>query len=70
MVVINFLLGFTGLVDNYAHLGGLIAGFVVAMALPKKLSGVSEPKDTTLRNAGVLLSLVYFAVTISVLFAT
>ncbi len=69
MIVINFLLGFNQLIDNYAHLGGLVSGFVVALAYIQKI-GAMETKDVTFRNAGLFLTLAYFTVTIAVLFAT
>ncbi len=69
MIVINFLLGFNDLIDNYAHLGGLVSGFFVALAYIQKI-GVMEPKDIYIRNAGLFLTLAYFTTTIAVLFAT
>jgi membrane associated rhomboid family serine protease len=69
MIVINFLLGINDLIDNYAHLGGLVSGFFVALAYIQKI-GMMEAKDVTIRNAGLFLTVAYFAVTIAVLFAT
>jgi len=37
VVVINFLVGISGNVDNWAHFGGLITGFLIGVSLPKPI---------------------------------
>ena len=55
VIVLNLLLGFTlqG-VDNFAHLGGLLGGFLTTMAV-----GISIKKDD--RVNGIILTILYIS---------
>ena len=53
VIILNLLLGFTlSGVDNFAHLGGLIGGFLTTMAV-----GISIKKDD--RINGIILTILY-----------
>ena len=57
IIIINLAIGFmvTG-IDNYAHIGGLVGGFLISMAL-----GVNS-KDTKKQHIqGIILSIMFIA---------
>lgn len=68
VVFVNLLFGFSGLVDNYAHLGGLISGFCLNMARPLKISSTWADNDYLYRNAGIGFSIMFYLLTILLLF--
>jgi len=57
VIILNLLLGFmmTG-IDNAAHIGGLIGGILIAMAL-----NVSKTSDKQTKINGIIVSLLYLA---------
>lgn len=64
IIVINLLFGFlVSGVDNAAHIGGLIGGFLMAMVL-----GVPEHNDKSSRINGMILLLIYLAFVIYMVF--
>ena len=64
IIVINLLFGFlVSGVDNAAHIGGLIGGFLTAMVL-----GVPEHNDKSSRINGMILLLIYLAFVIYMVF--
>ena len=64
IIVINLLFGFlVNGVDNAAHIGGLIGGFLMAMVL-----GVPEHNDKSSRINGMILLLIYLAFVIYMVF--
>jgi membrane associated rhomboid family serine protease len=68
VVVINFLFGFSGLVDNYAHLGGLLSGAFIGTAIVKKVSEQWSDRDKMYRKIAIGLAAAFYIVTILVLF--
>ena len=57
VIVINLIFGFTmSGIDNAAHIGGLIGGALIAMAL-----GVQQKEDKELRLNGLVVSIIYIA---------
>ena len=65
IIVINLLFGFlVSGVDNAAHIGGLIGGFLMAMVL-----GVPEHNDKSSRINGMILLLIYLAFVIYMVFS-
>lgn len=64
IIVINLLFGFlVSGVDNAAHIGGLIGGFLMAMVL-----GVPEHNDKSSRINGMILLLIYLVFVIYMVF--
>jgi membrane associated rhomboid family serine protease len=59
ITVINFLLGLGSSIDNYAHLGGLIGGLALGIAIPPHL----EPRDKEVFFRG-FAAFVFFALTL------
>ena len=58
VIVINLIFGFTmSGIDNAAHIGGLIGGALIAMAL-----GVQQKEDKELKLNGLVGSIIYIAV--------
>jgi len=49
VVVVNFLVGISGNVDNWAHFGGLITGFLIGVSLPNPIH--IRPHETWYRIA-------------------
>jgi len=67
VVIINILFGVggqgggrTNQVDSSGHLGGLISGVIVGMALVRPNGGVSGDYETKVRTYGYILSFLYF----------
>ena len=57
VIVINLIFGFTmSGIDNAAHIGGLIGGALIAMAL-----GVQQKEDKELKLNGLVVSIIYIA---------
>jgi len=58
LIVINLILGFmsSGMIDNAAHIGGLIGGYLSMMAL-----GIPGKSDQTERVNGCIVLVIYFA---------
>lgn len=56
VVIINLIIGFasTG-IDNAAHIGGLVGGILIAMAV-----GVPDKSNKVSRINGIILSIIYF----------
>ena len=56
VVIINLIIGFasTG-IDNAAHIGGLVGGILIAMAV-----GVLDKSNKVSRINGIILSIIYF----------
>ena len=56
VVIINLIIGFasTG-IDNAAHIGGLVGGILIAMAV-----GVPDKSNKISRINGIILSIIYF----------
>ena len=55
IIVLNLFLGFVvSGIDNAAHIGGLIGGFLIAMAL-----GVQRTEDKQSRINGIIVSVIY-----------
>ncbi len=55
IIVLNLFLGFVvSGIDNAAHIGGLIGGFLIAMAL-----GVQKTEDKQSRINGIIVSVIY-----------
>ena len=56
VVIINLIIGFasTG-IDNAAHIGGLLGGILIAMAV-----GVPDKSNKVSRINGIILSIIYF----------
>lgn len=64
VLAVNIFIGFTlPSIDNYAHLGGLVAGFLLAFA-------VGLPGDRLKVRAGIAVALIFAAVTLYGLFPT
>lgn len=57
VIIFNLLIGFmvTG-IDNFAHIGGLIGGFLMSMAL-----GVNSKDSKREHTNGIILSIMFFA---------
>lgn len=53
ITLVTFLFGIGSSVDNYAHLGGLISGLGLGVAIPPAL--VKRPTEVILRLAGAIL---------------
>ena len=55
VIVLNLILGFTiSGVDNFAHIGGLVGGFLITMAL-----GITSKNKQNDRINGIILTLMY-----------
>ena len=55
VIVLNLILGFTiSGVDNFAHIGGLVGGFLITMAL-----GITAKNKQNDRINGIILTLMY-----------
>ena len=64
IIVLNLFLGFVvSGIDNAAHIGGLIGGFLIAMAL-----GVQKTEDKQARINGIVASVLYIAFLVYVVF--
>jgi len=64
VIFINLIIGFTiPLIDNAAHIGGLIGGAFLAMAV-----GIGRKDEKNSRIHGVIISLIYISVLIYLLF--
>jgi len=75
-IVINCLVGLTPFVDNFAHLGGMVYGFLCGLSTIERLStdffGIANSKWERARNvivrfAGLILSVVLIMITTAVL---
>ena len=56
VIVINLIIGFTSTgIDNAAHIGGLVGGILLAMAV-----GVPDKSNNNNKINGIILSLIYF----------
>ena len=64
LIILNLLLGFmmTG-IDNAAHIGGLIGGFLILMAL-----GIKYKSKTSERINGTIITIIYTAFLIYIAF--
>lgn len=57
VIVLNLIIGFTTSgIDNAAHIGGLIGGILIAMAV-----GVPDKSKKSNKINGIILSIIYFA---------
>ena len=57
VILLNLFLGFSfSGIDNAAHIGGLIGGLFISMAL-----GLSKKDDTSSRVNGCIIFIIYFA---------
>ncbi len=55
-IVLNLIIGFTSSgIDNAAHIGGLVGGILIAMAV-----GVPDKSNNNNKINGIVLSLIYF----------
>lgn len=56
VIVLNLIIGFTSSgIDNAAHIGGLVGGILIAMAV-----GVPDKSNNNNKINGIVLSLIYF----------
>lgn len=56
VIVLNLVIGFTSSgIDNAAHIGGLVGGILIAMAV-----GVPDKSNNNNKINGIVLSLIYF----------
>ena len=56
VIVLNLIIGFTSTgIDNAAHIGGLVGGILIAMAV-----GVPDKSNNNNKINGIVLSLIYF----------
>lgn len=56
VIVLNLIIGFTSFgIDNAAHIGGLVGGILIAMAV-----GVPDKSNNNNKINGIVLSLIYF----------
>lgn len=56
VIVLNLIIGFTSSgIDNAAHIGGLVGGILIAMAV-----GVPDKSNNNNKTNGIVLSLIYF----------
>lgn len=56
VIVLNLIIGFTSsCIDNAAHIGGLVGGILIAMAV-----GVPDKSNNNNKINGIVLSLIYF----------
>ena len=56
VIVLNLIIGFTSSgIDNAAHIGGLVGGILIAMAV-----GVPDKSNNNNKINGIILSLIYF----------
>lgn len=56
VIVLNLIIGFTSSgIDNVAHIGGLVGGILIAMAV-----GVPDKSNNNNKINGIVLSLIYF----------
>ena len=56
VIVLNLIIGFTSSgIDNAAHIGGLVGGILIAMAV-----GVPDKSNKVSRINGIILSIIYF----------
>lgn len=56
VIVLNLIIGFTSSgIDNAAHIGGLVGGILIAMAV-----GVLDKSNNNNKINGIVLSLIYF----------
>ena len=56
VIVLNLIIGFTSSgIDNAAHIGGLVVGILIAMAV-----GVPDKSNNNNKINGIVLSLIYF----------
>ena len=56
VIVLNLIIGFTSSgIDNAAHVGGLVGGILIAMAV-----GVPDKSNNNNKINGIVLSLIYF----------
>ena len=64
VIIINLAIGFmvTG-IDNFAHIGGLIGGFLISMAV-----GVNSKDSKREHINGIMLSIIFFAFLIALAF--
>lgn len=67
IIIINLLLGFSGVVDTWAHLGGLLSGLAVGLSFPAKYAGSFSARDMVYRYVGMAATTAYFVVTVLVL---
>lgn len=58
LILVNLLIGFTsgGIIDNYAHIGGLIGGILITLGV-----GVKYKSSTFERVNGIIVSILYVA---------
>ncbi len=64
LIVLNLCIGFlVPGIDNAAHIGGLVGGLFITMAI-----GIQDRRDETFRKNGILLSILYLAFLIFMMF--
>ena len=64
LIILNLILGMLPGIDNYAHIGGLIGGTIISIAL-----GVKDKSSTFERVNGLLISAIFLAFMIYMAFA-
>ena len=64
LIIVNLIIGFLSTrINNAAHIGGLIAGFLITMAL-----GVKNKSTKSDKINGVILTLIYLAFLVYIAF--
>ena len=75
-IVLNCIVGFTPLIDNFTHLGGMIFGFLLGLSAMEKLSsdffGIEKGfnyrlKQIFIRFFGLIISVIAITITVAVL---